>query len=126
MKIELDFTEDSKNRIDSYQNGVIIINGESYLSSVVVTPEKVIPEWGPDSHNDLASQHIAQIITLNPEIIIFGTGQHTIQLDQELLIPVLDAGIGYEIMDTGAACRCYNLLMGEGRNVASGLLQINI
>ena len=124
MKIELDFTEDSKNRIDSYQNGIIIINGESFSSSVIVTPEKVISEWGPESHIDLASHHIAQITRLNPEIIIFGTGQHTIQLDNELLIPVLDAGIGYEIMDTGAACRCYNLLMGEGRKVATGLLQI--
>lgn len=124
MKIELDFTEDSNNRIDSYQNGIIIINGESYSSSVIVTPDKVISEWGPDNHNDLASQHIIQITSLNPEIIIIGTGQHTIQLDHVLLIPMLDAGIGYEIMDTGAACRCYNLLMGEGRKVATGLLQI--
>lgn len=124
MKIELDFTEDSKNRIDSYQNGIIIINGESYSSSIIVTPDKVISEWGPKSHTDLATQHIAQIITLNPEIIIFGTGKQTIQLGHELLIPVLDAGIGYEVMDTGAACRCYNLLMGEGRDVATGLLQL--
>ncbi|MDX1472051.1 MAG: MTH938/NDUFAF3 family protein [Flavobacteriaceae bacterium] len=124
MKIELDFTENTNNRIDSYKNGIIIINGESYASSVIVTPEKLLPEWGPESHIDLASQHILQIISLNPEIIIIGTGQNTIQLDHDLTIPMLDAGIGYEIMDTGAACRCYNLLMGEGRKVATGLLQI--
>jgi uncharacterized protein len=41
-----------------------------------------------------------------------------------LLAPLVEAGIGWEVMDTGAACRTYNILMSEGRNVAAALLMI--
>jgi uncharacterized protein len=35
---------------------------------------------------------------------------------------LIEANIGYEIMDTAAACRTYNILMAEGRNVAAALI----
>lgn len=124
MKIELDLTEQSNNRIDSYHKGHIIINGESYSSSLIVTPTQLITHWEPKSCSDFASQHFAQITSLKPEIILIGTGQHSIFPPQELLLPILEMNIGLEIMDTGAACRCYNLLMNEGRKIAAGLILI--
>ncbi len=124
MKIELDLTEQSNNRIDSYEKGLIIINSKSHSSSLIVTPTQLITNWGPKSCSDFAPQHFAQITSLKPEIILIGTGQHSIFPPQELLLPILEMNIGLEIMDTGAACRCYNLLMNEGRKIAAGLIQI--
>jgi uncharacterized protein len=124
VKIELDLTEQSNNRIDSYEKGLITIKGESYTSSLIVTPSQLITNWAPKSCSDIALQHLSQITSLKPEIILIGTGQHSIFPSQELLLPIVEMNIGLEIMDTGAACRCYNLLMNEGRKIAAGLILI--
>ena len=124
MKIELDLHDQSVNRINSYEKGRIIINGEPYSSSLIVTPTKLISHWGPERCADFAPQHFVQITALNPEIILLGTGQHFIYPAQELLAPIYKLNIGLEIMDTGAVCRCFNLLASEGREVAAALLPI--
>lgn len=124
MKIELDTSADDHYRIDAYQSGLISINGDHYTSSLIISPGKVIPDWPPSAFTDLASQHIEQIIQLNPEIIILGTGQQLYFPAPELIAGIFELGIGFEVMDTGAACRCYNLLVSEKRNVAAALIMI--
>jgi uncharacterized protein len=56
--------------------------------------------------------------------VILGTGRRQRFPRTELLAPLVKARIGWEVMDTGAACRTYNILLGEGRNVAAALLMI--
>jgi uncharacterized protein len=124
MKIDLDTTPDDHYRIDAYQGGLISINGEHYTSSLIISPGKVIPDWPPSAFTDLASQHIEQIIQLKPEIIILGTGQQLYFPAPELIARIFEFEIGFEVMDTGAACRCYNLLASDKRNVAAGLIMI--
>jgi uncharacterized protein len=124
MKIELDTSTDDHYRIDAYQCGLISINGVHYTSSLIISPGKVIPDWPPTAFTDLASQHIEQIIQLKPEIIILGTGEQLYFPAPELIERIFEFEIGFEVMDTGAACRCYNLLTSEKRNVAAGLLMI--
>ncbi len=126
MKIELDTTPEHNYRIDAYETGLIIVNGTSYSSSLILTPDKLITNWAPKRFADLALQHIEQIAALDPEIIILGTGQKSHFLDQKLITPIHELKIGFEIMDTGAACRCYNVLNSEGRKVAAALLPIEI
>jgi uncharacterized protein len=63
-------------------------------------------------------------VLLCPELLILGTGRRQRFPRAELLAPLAEAGIGWEVMDTGAACRTYNILMSEGRNVAAALLMI--
>ncbi len=123
MKIEIDIS-DSKYRIDAYEKGAITVNGERYTSSIIITPERLIPGWPPRRHADLASQHIEQIAVLEPEIIILGTGRILAFPPPGIFTAIEALNIGYEVMDTGAACRCYNLLAGEGRRVAAGLIVI--
>jgi len=122
MKLELEQPGKDLYRIDSYNTGVICINGEHLTASLIITPHLLVQDWPPQSFADIASQHIEQLIQLRPEIIILGTGRQLHFLTPQLTVLIHRQGIGFETMDTGAACRSYNLLMSEGRNVAAGLL----
>ena len=64
------------------------------------------------------------ILLLSPEVLILGTGQSLVFPDDHILCPLIDNQIGYEIMDTGAACRSFNYLLGEGREVVAALFMI--
>ena len=124
MKISLDDNLEQNNRIEAYDTGLFLINGENYTHSLIITPKSLVQNWPPLNLTDLATQHIEQLIDLEPEIIILGTGTQQLFPSVDILAPVYDAGMGLEIMDTGAACRSYNLLAAEGRNVAAGLILI--
>jgi len=122
MKLEIDIPGKDLYRIESYNTGMICINGVRLTSSLIVSPRSLINPWHPKSFADIAPQHIEQIIQLHPEIIILGTGRQLHFPSSLLAAQIQQLGIGFETMDTGAACRCYNLLMGEGRNIAAGLI----
>ena len=70
----------------------------------------------------LSADHIAAIVELAPEIVLLGTGPAFRFPDAARLAPLYKAGIGVEVMDTPAACRTYNILLGEGRNVVAALI----
>ena len=59
---------------------------------------------------------------MKPEIILLGTGASFVFPDRARLAPLYNAGLGVEVMDTPAACRTYNILLGEGRNVVAALI----
>ena len=75
-------------------------------------------------HADLAGAryHLAAIVEMRPEIVFLGSGAAFRFPEPALLAPLYRAGIGVEVMDTPAACRTYNILMGEGRNVVAALI----
>ena len=124
MKIELDSISDSRNKIDGYSAGQVTITNKVYQSSLLVSPDIIVPDWPPKLFSDLAISHIEQIMTLDPEIVILGTGKSLTFPSELLLQPITGRSIGIEIMDTGAACRSYNFLLGEGRHVVAALLMI--
>lgn len=124
MKIELDSNVSGKNRISAYSSKGLLIGDTLYQSSVVLTPEHIVTDWPPQRFSDLAAQHFNTIIELAPEIVLLGTGEQLQFPDPEILFPLVSENIGFEIMDTGAACRAYNFLMGEERKVVAALLTI--
>ena len=63
-----------------------------------------------------------KLTTHDPEIIIFGTGKEQVFPDPALFVPLMERGIGYEVMNTGAACRTYNILLSEERRVLAALI----
>jgi uncharacterized protein len=123
MRIQLE-TGGQSNLIRTYTVGQIIVNQDSYTRSLVVLPGQVIADWPPQAFEELALAHLAALVTLSPELVILGTGRRQRFLRAELLAPLIEARLGWEVMDTGAACRTYNILMSEGRNVAAALLMI--
>ena len=101
--------------IRGYEPGSVLIGLETYRSSLLVMSNWVDPDWEPASVAELAAKHVSQLIDKGPEIVILGTGE------RQLFMDLMDAGIGYEVMDTAAACRTYNILLTEGRAVLAAL-----
>lgn len=110
--------------ISAYAPGSITVNDTRYERSLVVAPDWLIPDWGPQDSSDLAADHFAEILTHQPEILLLGTGKALRFPAPELLQPFTARQIGVEVMDTAAACRTYNILMAESRQVAAALIML--
>ena len=124
MKIEADFNQ-GQLKVDSYTAGSITVAGTPYATNIIITPETVIEGRLPDKTHSLAEAHITTILDHNPEVVIFGSGRTLTFPADELCEMLYLRQIGFEIMDTGAACRAFNFLAGEGRQVVAALFQIN-
>lgn len=109
-------------QIQSYEDGVIVINNKSFSKSLLVTPERIIENWDMDGPESLTSKSWSQVIDMKPEIMILGTGKKQFFPDPRVFIPLMDAGIGYEVMDSAAACRTYNVLNFEGRKIIAAII----
>lgn len=122
MKIHLE-SGAGQQLIRAYAPGVITINDTAHRRSLIVTPERV-QEWAPKNFDDLQAVHFESIAALQPEVAILGTGARLKFPAPRLIRALVEANIGLEVMDTGAACRTYNILMSDGRRVAAALLMI--
>ena len=70
----------------------------------------------------MSPAHFASLVETNPELVVFGSGNALRFPRQAWIRSLIEARIGVETMDTGAACRTYNILAGEGRRVVAALL----
>jgi uncharacterized protein len=120
MKIQLETA--AGNIIRSYAFGRITINQDIYTTSLIITPDRIVTDWRPERFADLTASDFDTVRDLQPEVVLLGTGARLLFPAPELIRPLVSAQIGFEVMDTGAACRTYNVLMGEGRRVAAALL----
>lgn len=120
MKFQADSI--SAQSIRGYGPGWIGLGNEKITSSVVIGSRGERFNWACNCFEELTAEHFAQLATLNTELVIFGSGNR-IRFPQAAWIrPLIDKQTGIETMDTQAACRTYNILAGEGRNVAVALL----
>ncbi len=118
-------TDDSNGYlIEAYGPDGIHVRGRLFTTGIIVTPERLIENWGPADPADLDARHLQSLIDLEPQIIVLGTGRVQVFPEGSVYFRVLELGIGLEIMDTGAACRTYNILMAEGRRAAAALLPL--
>ena len=115
-------TPQGKYQIHYYQAGKIKINDKVYTQSVIVTPTTLITPWPPCTADELTHEHLQILVAQRPTLVLIGTGQTGKFLAAALLAPLINQQIGIEVMDTAAACRTYNVLAAEGRNVAAALL----
>jgi uncharacterized protein len=109
-------------RIRSYAPGRIVINEIEYTRSVLLSPEQLDDGWPPQSPDDIIPDHIRVAMEQAPEVILLGTGERQRFPPREVMQTALRAGVGIEVMDTGSACRTFNILLGEGRRVVAALL----
>lgn len=124
MKLQPD-PKSHLNTVTSYDTSCIEINAVPYSYSVLVMPEGSIEKWPVSRFDDLKPEHFEQIAQKKPELVIFGAGQHIKFPNPALLNALIQARIGFETMDTQAACRTYNILMGEGRLVLGAFILEN-
>ena len=121
MKFQLSRAEGA-NRITGCGEGFVTVNDVRYDSSLIVTSDRVVPDWPVASFAALAPDHLAALLDANPEVVLLGTGQRLRFPPAAVLRPLVESGIGYEVMDTGAACRTYGILVAEGRRVVAALI----
>jgi uncharacterized protein len=117
--------EDSSNadyQIESYESGKIIINRIAYTKSLIITPTALITDWEPQSISELALSHLQILLQFNPKIVLLGTGAQFKMPPTEISDFFQEQSIGIECMNTAAACRTYNALTSEGRNVIAAMI----
>lgn len=109
-------------QIQSYTTGCVRINETDYQHSVLVSAAELQTDWPPQQLSDLTLEHCQLILNLKPELVLLGTGETWQMPAAELQAFFGQQGIGFEVMDSAAACRTYNLLMAEDRAVVAALL----
>jgi uncharacterized protein len=119
------FAQDSQDDgyvITAYDDNSVSINGKTFSQSLVISTNRLHENWDIASIALITEKHINQVLTFEPELILIGTGNKLVFPPVEVYSGIIEHGIGVDFMDTGAACRTYNILMSEGRNVVAGLI----
>ena len=112
----------SSNLIRSYGRGEIKINDTAYHAAVIVSSSAIEPGPAIAAIDELAAPHAAAILAHEPEVVLLGTGSRQSFPPPEFSATFLRAGVGFEVMDTGAACRTFNVLVSEQRRVVALLI----
>lgn len=110
--------------IQAYSGGHFRVSGQVYNGPVVVTVEKT-QSWPVANQNEsLTIEDFAVLFpeTDNLDVVLVGCGTKMTSIPFPLRQALKERGLAVEFMDTGAACRTYNVLMAEGRRVAAALL----
>ncbi|MCW2243195.1 Mth938-like domain-containing protein [Azospirillum canadense] len=111
--------------IDGYGDGQFCVSGKWRTGAVVVLPDRTQP-WEAPNFSALTVGDFAMVVGAQPrvELLLLGTGSKMQLLPKALRQSLREAGLVVEVMDTGAACRTYNVLLAEGRRVGAALLPV--
>lgn len=112
----------SINTVTGYGTDHLMINKVRHDGNLLLTADRIVSGWAPGGFAGLTEQDFAAARELGVEIVLVGTGSRQRFPSPALLRPLIDARIGFEIMDLAAACRTYNILVAEGRSVAAALI----
>jgi uncharacterized protein len=121
MKLTLD-ADPRVNLIRSYADGEVRVGEQVIRTSCIVTAEAIDAQWAPRSVDELTVAHLEPIFALTPQLVLLGTGATQRFPSAAIRSAFAQRRIGLEVMDLGAACRTFNLLVQEGRRVAAALL----
>lgn len=121
MKLHLTQSEGNQ-LITGSGDGWIAVNHQRHHGSLIVMPDKLLPDWTIRDFEALSIENFVEIAALNPEVLLLGTGKTHRFVHPKLTVPLTEKNIAVECMTTDAACRTYNILMAEGRQVAAALI----
>jgi uncharacterized protein len=110
------------NIVTGYGDDHVLINKVRHDGNLLLTPEDIHHGWAPGGFASLTVGDFVAVRNLQVQVVIIGTGARQRFPSPALLRPLIEAGIGFEVMDLPAACRTYNILAGEGRKVVAALL----
>jgi uncharacterized protein len=119
------FTQDLTSHVNvirGYGQGELRINEEVFTSTMIVAASSLRAEPSLANAADLAAEHAAHILEFEPELVLIGTGQRQVFPEAAFGAQFLRSGIGFEVMNTGAACRTFNVLVSEQRRVVALLI----
>jgi uncharacterized protein len=119
------FSEDyaiGTNVIRSFTDTTIDVNNKSYNNSLIVGNKLLIENWKVTHIDEITQQNWQQLVQHKPEVILIGTGKSLVFPPPASYVLAIEQGIGVEFMNSGAACRTYNVLVSEDRVVIAGII----
>lgn len=119
MKLTLETAD--VNLINAWETDTIRVGEQWLREHVILSAQEIILGWEVSSPESLSAADLKPAIELKPEIVLLGTGNRLELPDIDLMTELASLGIGLEIMDTPAACRTYNVLVHEDREVVAAL-----
>lgn len=121
MKMQPDRLEGT-NLISRQEPGRLWVHQTPFQGSQLVPHRGEVQAWPVSRFDDLSEAHFAQVLAMKPELVIMGTGTRLRFPAPALWRALISAGVGFEAMDTAAACRTFNVLASEGRAVLAALI----
>lgn len=111
--------------IDTYGAGRFRVSNTVHEGAVIVFPDRTVG-WAAKGFAELSLADFEPVTKADPgvEVLLLGSGPKMQLLPSALRRQLKDAGVVVDVMDTGAACRTYNVLLAEGRRVAAALLPV--
>lgn len=110
------------NLIQRHESGTVTIGGQRYEKSLIVFPDKIVSDWPVDGVATLRMEYLESILMAKPEVFLLGTGETQIFPSMELMAELALNKRSVDVMDTAAACRTYNVLVSEFRQVVVALI----
>ena len=124
MKLHSNYAASGGHRITAYGIGFVTVNEAEFTGTVLIGREALETDFEEHGPDDLSAATIQRLREQGPEVVIIGMGARHVFPPPGLVAPLMRDGIGVEIMSTPAACRTYNILGAEGREVVALLLPI--
>ncbi len=109
------------NVIRSFQAGEIRLDDRTVRTHAIISEDRIV-EWQPPAIPQLTLDDFAPALEMRPDIILLGTGLKQEFPSMHLLTDIMRAGVTIEVMHTDAACRTFNVLIGEYRAAVAALL----
>ena len=126
MKLSLEAVSEF-NQIHSYDDNNVVIRPQhqdrldAIETSFILTADTLIRDWAVSDIQQLSAAQVAELQSLDPEVILFATGSGLTVEHQTIAKLFIPHHIGVEFMDLGPACRTFNLLVTEQRKVLLGV-----
>jgi uncharacterized protein len=122
MKLHL-HTDTSLPLFTGYGSDHVLINGQRFETSLLLSARGIeVAPWVGLDFDALTAAHFEWLAQREMDILLLGTGTRLRFPHPSLTRSLTEARIGLEVMDIGALCRTYNILVAEGRNVGAAVL----
>ena len=102
----------------------IRINQDYFNRPFIISGQRIVPVWNVMSVDDINEESLQVVFDLQPEVVLIGTGNTQVFLPPATQVHFFSRSVGFEVMTTDAACRTYNVLAAEGRQVVAALLPL--
>lgn len=108
--------------IEAYSEKEIRINGITYQQNLIVSTTELIADWTIDSINQLTTETLSPMMKYQPKIILIGHSKPNCFASPAIIQTLAKQQIALECMQIGPACRTFNVLLNEKRNVVLGII----
>lgn len=102
----------------------IRVNQDYFNKAFIISGQRIVPVWNVACVDDIDEESLQVVFDLHPEVVLIGTGDSQVFLPPATQVHFFRRSIGFEVMTTDAACRTYNVLAAEGRQVVAALLPL--